>query len=465
MALPAPIGVQKEVVALPATGHVVVLGTAGSGKTTMAIHRAAFVSDPMLPNAGRTLLVTFNKTLIRYLDFLVPPELARRVDVRNYHHFARGYLATRGRMGFNWILKDDGERNPLIELAVENTKQSHGDEPLLNRPLEFFSSEIRWMNQHGIIDRDAYVEAERVGRNNARLTREDRPLMHEVYCEYVTLRRGKGKHFDWDDIAIAVREELEQDDGERMYKHIVVDEGQDFSPEMIRSLALAIPADGSLTFFGDVAQQIYGRRLSWSDAGLQVSGVWPFKKNYRNSPQIAALGLAIAAMPYYADEPDMVAPDEFAAAGPKPTLVRFTDEAAELAFVAAQAKAAATAGQSVGILVRRHRDERRVARLVRGAQLLGPNMTWRPGAGISYGTIYAGKGLEFDTVLLPLLSNAHLPDPTLVEAVGADEAAASDGRLLYVGVTRARQNLILSTSGDLTALLPDDPRLWAEVKP
>jgi hypothetical protein len=44
MALPPPVGVQKQVVALAPSGHVVVLGTAGSGKTTMAIHRAALLN-------------------------------------------------------------------------------------------------------------------------------------------------------------------------------------------------------------------------------------------------------------------------------------------------------------------------------------------------------------------------------------------------------------------------------------
>jgi superfamily I DNA/RNA helicase len=84
---------------------------------------------------------------------------------------------------------------------------------------------------------------------------------------------------------------------------------------------------------------------------------------------------------------------------------------------------------------------------------------------VSYGTIHAGKGLEFDTVLLPHLSANHLPDPVLVDAVGAEEGEANDGRLLYVGVTRARQNLILTISGQLTPLMPDDSELWVEVQP
>jgi superfamily I DNA/RNA helicase len=74
------------------------------------------------------------------------------------------------------------------------------------------------------------------------------------------IRQESGYKYDWDDIAQAVKEEMAQDDSDRMYQHIVIDEGQDLSPVMLQSLALAVPDNGSITFFGDVAQQIYGGR-------------------------------------------------------------------------------------------------------------------------------------------------------------------------------------------------------------
>ena len=64
MALPQPVGVQREVVALDPFGHYVVLGTAGSGKTTMAIHREDFLDNQIAAHAGTTLLVTFNRALV-----------------------------------------------------------------------------------------------------------------------------------------------------------------------------------------------------------------------------------------------------------------------------------------------------------------------------------------------------------------------------------------------------------------
>jgi superfamily I DNA/RNA helicase len=413
-------------------------------------------------HGGRTLLVTFNKTLVTYLEHLRPPEL-RNVDVRNYHHFARGYLAQRGLMSYNAIC-DNEQRDLLIAQAMQSVAARRNGEALFRRPLELFSEEIRWINHHGIETEAEYVDAERIGRAQARLRREQRPAMFDVFREYRELREANGKDYDWDDLPVAVHRELGLDGNGRLYRHVVVDEGQDFSPEMIRSLALAIPADGSLTMFADVAQQIYGRRLSWSDAGLEIDEPWRFEKNYRNSPQIAALGLAIAAMPYYAGEPDMVAPTEFAAEGPTPVLVRFDLPAEETAFVIAQARQAAESG-SVAVLVRRRRDEAPYRAAFRGGQHLHRDMAaWNPNPGISYGTFHGAKGLEFDTVILPRLAAGHLPDPAAVVALGEEEATAGDGRLLYVGVTRARQGLIMTCSGELTKLMPENDGLWQETR-
>ena len=461
MALPRPQGKQREVVTLKPEGHVVVLGTAGSGKTTMAIHRAAYLANELADHGGRTLLTTFNRTLVTYLEHLRPPELTN-VDVVNYHHFARGYLNSQNLMTPNAICSP-ARRDRLIDQAVRRVATRHKGMSLFTRPIAFFSDEIRWMKQHGIEDQDDYVARERIGRSSARITRDLRPAMYEVLNEYHALRSAYGRLYDWDDLASAARQALQQNNAPRRYRHIVIDEGQDFSPEMIRSLALATADGGSLTMFGDVAQQIYGRRLTWSDAGLSAGAPWKFEKNYRNSPQIAALGLAIAKMPYYAGEPDMVAPTEFAAAGPPPTVVSFDSDEAEVAFVTEQAQNAARAG-SVGILLRRNTDVSTfVAKLPKAQRVHRNLVSWNPSPGVSIGTVHGAKGLEFDTVIMPRVTTGRWPDQQLIAESSHEEAAAIDGRLLYVGVTRARQGLILTHAGQLTDLMPENENLWIEV--
>ncbi len=462
MSLPTPIGRQREVLYLPARGHFVVLGTAGSGKTTLAILRSAYLADRNTEHHGPTLLVTFNVALVAYLNHLGDQSL-RGVTVENYHKFARGYLASRGRMRYQAILEPD-ERLGLVEQAIKEVAGRYEAHPMFGSP-QFLSEEIRWIEQHGFETVDEYMEAERVGRAGARIPRNLRPVVFEILGEYRKLRSDSGKLYDWDDLAHEARLKMEGDTSAKRYKHIVIDEGQDFSPEMIRSLAASVPDDGSLTFFGDVAQQIYGHRVSWRSAGLTVSKVWEFRENYRNTRQIARLGLSISRMPYFRGLPDMVEPLSPTADGPPPTIVRCPTHRNEIDLILQQAIRAAKT-QSVAILFRDRADEDKISgRLPPGSIRLHRKMhTWQAGPGIRYGTYHSAKGLEFDVVLLPFLSADRLPDPTEVEEFGKADAAAQDGRLLYVAVTRAKTRIVMTYSGELTELLPDRPELFERLE-
>ncbi len=91
--------------------------------------------------------------------------------------------------------------------------------------------------------------------------------------------------------------------------------------------------------------------------------------------------------------------------------------------------------------------------------------TWDPGPGISWGTFHAAKGYEFDTVILVGLCAERWPEPMVIAARGRVSADAEDGPLLYVGVTRARRELIMTSVGQPTDLLPANDALWQEQRP
>ena len=61
-------------------------------------------------------------------------------------------------------------------------------------------------------------------------------------------------------------------------------------------------------------------------------------------------------------------------------------------------------------------------------------------SGVTVASLHAAKGLEWDVVFLPGLTEGNLP---IVHARG-QQAIAEEQRLLYVGLTRARQRLYLS---------------------
>ena len=466
MPLPIPIGKQQDVLYLPTTGHFVVLGTAGSGKTVLAVLRAAYLADPRTAHSGKTLLVTFNRTLVTYLHHLQDRRLMN-VTIETYHRFALGYLNHRGLMGrFPMHAVREGVRKlSLIQAAIEELR-TVSIAPVLMKSPEFFEREITYIGQKGLQTRAAYVASQPEVAQAESWTPLDTEAVFAVYELYRAKRSESGYLYDWDDVASAVCDAFANDPEGRLYRHVIVDEGQDFSPEMIRSLTKAVPKDGSITFFGDVAQQIYGRRFSWRMAGLQIKDPWLFEENFRNSPQISRLAVALSKTPSFKGTADLVEPKHAAAAGPLPVLVRALSLGAELRFAVAQAKAASRL-QSVAVLVSNHELERQLGQALKGSgavRLHRDMVSWDPGPGIRYGTFHAAKGLEFDTVVVPFLGSASFPDPVDVATQGASDALAQAARLLYVAITRAKSRLLLTYTGTVTPVMPTGSGLFEQIQ-
>jgi hypothetical protein len=180
---------------------------------------------------------------------------------------------------------------------------------------------------------------------------------------------------------------------------------------------------------------------------------------------IAKLGLAISKMPYYADQTDMVEPIFPVADGPKPALVAFSNRGKEIRFVVELARERAKT-RSVAILLRTYEHIAEVRLLLpAGAIFLKEDAgLWDSAAGLYYGTYHSAKGLEFDIVMLPFMSAIDMPSPADVAVDGQDAAMEQDGRLLYVGVTRAKSELVVTYTNEASPLLPTDRTLFTESK-
>ena len=451
-----PQGKQREVLALLTQGNFVVLGTAGSGKTTIALLRAELLSN--LPGNARVLLVTFNGALAQYMKGIGNPS-SHKLTVENYHTWARGYLNSRGKMPpRNGILGPD-EKASYIGQAVTELKGQNPRESTFRRSVEFFIDEISFVERFGFADLNTYREAERVGRAGTYLSRENRRWIFEVYTRYIALREAAGRMYDWDDLAFYAYNELQNDNTERLYTHIIVDEGQDFSPMMIKSLVTAVKPGGSFTFFGDVAQQIYGSRLSWRDSGIDASRIWRFDVNYRNPATITAFANDITRNEYWQQNEDMVAATNQIAEGPKPILIRFENKVREMNWVVQ--RVIATGKVSSTVIVCRSRAD--IDSFMEKLKNRGCHATeidkGTPGYAhvktVYLATFHAAKGLEFENVFVPFLSNDKFPDPdTVTKAVSKDEAYSDELKLLYVAATRSKYALYMTYSNTLSPLFP-----------
>ncbi len=453
-----PRGKQEEVMALPAKGHIVILGTAGSGKTTVALLRAHHLAN--IPNGGKVLLVTFNRALVKYMRGLCDVQTQKLV-VENYHTFARGYLNSRGKMPCRNGIADPDEKAFYIEQALNCCKMKYPTESTFKRSLEFFIEEITFIERFGFSDITEYKEAERIGRASANIKRENRKWIFEVYERYRELRETGGKKYDWDDMALYVFNELQNDDNERRYTHIIVDEGQDFSPMMIKSLVESVADNGSFTFFGDVAQQIYGSRLSWRDSGVDINKVWRFDVNYRNPATITAFAKSITQNKYWRQDEDMVEAVSQIAEGPKPILIEFFHKQHEISWIIDRAIAIGKTSSTV-IVCRNRADIDIFLQLLknRGCEAIEINKE-TPGFAhlkrVYLTTFHAAKGLEFDNVFIPYLTEDKLPDHDMISnAVSIEKTYADEIKLLYVAVTRSKYGLYMTYCGNLTPLFPRD---------
>jgi superfamily I DNA/RNA helicase len=464
MPLPTPVGRQSDVVYLPASGHLVVLGTAGTGKTVMAIHRAAHLADPATHNNGRTLLLTHNNALVTYLRHIAGDH-ADQIKIEVYGRFARGYLNSLGLMPRRGGITEGQERERFVRQAIADVRQKFRPSTYFDRPAAFFIDELEWIDGQGIADVGTYLAAQRIGRM-APLQQGQRQATWLIRERYIELRTTEGRPYDWSGLPREVLTHLRTDERPRMYRHIVVDEAQDLSPEAIRSLVAAVQPGGSLTLFGDYAQQIYGQRISWKSVGLSITTPELFTDNYRNTRQIADLALAMTEMPHFKDSPDLVAPKSPAVDGALPTLVQCANAQDEFTLVRQRAAAAGRFAR-VGIFTRTRQQVHAFSGGIRGATELHKNMArWSDEPGVYVGTYHSAKGLEFDLVFLPYCSATRFPEPDAVAAYGQQDAESRDARLLYVGVTRARTELLATYSEALTTLLPSATSgLWTVDQP
>ena len=264
------------------------------------------------------------------------------------------------------------------------------------------------------------------------------------------------------------------------YTALLVDEAHDFEDAWLRmAVRLVNPATHSVLVLYDDAQSIYQvrrRKFSFASVGIEARGRTSIlRMNYRNTAEVLAVAMHIAqsllavgaaatrgrggegtgdgagvgsddALPEE-DAIPLVQPRSAGRRGPLPVLIEAADAAEEARQLADRIGAALAAGRApdeIAVLARAKYLMRPIeAELARrGLPVQSMNAAgfrhfdWaRPALRLL--TLHSAKGLEF-----PLVFVAGLQALPMHEEPG-DEAA----RLLYVAMTRATHELVLSASG------------------
>jgi superfamily I DNA/RNA helicase len=281
---------QREVVERSYPGPAWVSGAPGTGKTTVALHRASRLASRLPPAGERpVLLATFSKQLAadlrdRLLE-LAGPGVAGRVEVINIDALAwRVARAAEPGVTRNWLGEAqalDMWRSLLAETAGTGGAQAGWDPQFLQEEW------TRVVLGYAITSRLDYLRVRRAGRPR-RLNRSERASLWELFAEY-SRRLAAANLWTFRQLtAHAARLEMARTAraGAR-YAHVVVDEAQELSPTQWMLLrALAAPGRDDLFLVADLSQRAHAIPVSLASLGIDIEGrSTRLTVSYRPEPQ------------------------------------------------------------------------------------------------------------------------------------------------------------------------------------
>jgi superfamily I DNA/RNA helicase len=454
---------QRQVVEGDYSGPARVSGSAGTGKTIVALHRAVFLARTH-PDA-RVLLTTFSDTLAHALRTKLrrlishEPRIGERLDVHAMHtlgrrlyalHFGRPQIATRQ------------EIQPLLaEAAREVGGHTFSPHFLVTEWEEVVDA---WQVETW----EAYRDVRRLGRKT-RLPESQRAVLWAMFARVRAQLAAQG--------CITSAELFNRlatqltDRTHRPFDFAVVDEAQDVSVAQLRFLAaLGAGQPNSLFFAGDLGQRIFQPPFSWRALGVDIRGrSRTLHINYRTSHQIRRqadrlLGPALADVDGNTEQ-RVGTISVFN--GPPPTIRVLASTADESHLVGTWLGDLCNTGvmpHEMGVFVRSPAELDRARAAVAHARLsckvLDEHVETTAGH-VSISTMHLAKGLEFRAVAVMACDDEILPLQTRMETVADDadleEVYNTERHLLYVACTRARDHLLV-TSVDPPSEFLDDLR-------
>ncbi len=437
-----PSAEQLKVLGDVKPGFRLIRGAAGSGKTTTSLLRLREQTEVRLKRRRRyghsapvrVLVLTFNRTLEGYIAELArastPNDDALELEISTFSSWARSLLGSVDILG-----RDQAAAilRPHLQ-ALVSSKQ-----------IEFFIDEIQYvLGRFPPTNLSAYATVTREGRGQApRVDRSLRQaLLNNVLPAYEQ-EKAQRKVIDWNDLALRAAKAQPT----LRYDVVIVDEAQDFSANQVRAVLAHLQDGHSTTFVLDAIQRIYPQFFTWAEVGITARPeiIHTLRENYRNTAVIAAFARPLVdGLPL---EDDGTLPDFTACSrGGAPPIVVAGKYSAQLKVMLDElVRTADMDRESVAILQPRGGawfDEARRVLRSRGipyCELTRQN-EWPTGPEVvALCTIHSAKGLEFDHVLLPGLSQQVTPHGP--EAGDADLQRLR--RMLAMAAGRARQTVMV----------------------
>jgi len=390
-----------------------VRGFSGSGKTLVIIQRAKFL-EAQFPE-WKIGVLTYNKPL---QDQLASSFSDSHIRPRTFHSICRRLIR----------VSEEGEAS--LEDWLDERLSGFPAAALGKSPVR---REIDWLREIGVTGRDQYLAVERRGvGKDLRLPAEMRHAVFDVYESYRNYLRENAL-WDWQELPLMVLEGLENGSLKpEVYDALLIDEAQDWAPVWFKIIQHLLEPEHGLLFLADDPSQSIYRLYSWKEKGIHIVGRtrW-LRAPYRNTYEIYRAAYSLIdgfaeIQTSLSEEGELVAPEissEEMRHGPHPRVRRCASVSAEMEQIK----------NTIDILKREGFRDEQIAVLARYRQDLDAIQAAVKGYGVRVSPIHSFKGLEMEAVILPHLQKTFRD--------GQSDHEASERRLLYMAMSRARERL------------------------
>lgn len=435
---------QQEFVDRDFNGPARVIGSAGTGKTVVALHRAVRLAAENSDH--RVLLTTFSEDLAAGLLeklgrlTLGRPQIADQITVGTVSMIARQLAAS---FANDVKIVSDSDVASLLDEAAREVGSG------IN--LGFLHDEWRLIvDAWNVRDGDRYRDLPRLGRK-VRMAASRRDDLWAIFSAVRQSLYSRGFETE-----AGLMHQVAQNLVDRPFTHVVVDEAQDISvPELALLGAIAGDRPNGLFFAGDIGQRIFRSPFPWKSVGVDVQGrSRSLKVNYRTSHQIRSQSdrlLPPRLLEAGGDE-DRRTGVTSVFHGPAPTMRTFDDAGEEVRAV----------GEWLKRTVHNGINPETIAILVRSDAELSRAKMARDHSGhedVLICLMHDVKGREFRAVAVMACDADVIPNEDRLLGASDErelrEIFDTERHLLYVAATRAREHLWLSSAEPASEFLED----------
>ncbi len=451
---------QRNVVERRYDGPARVAGSAGTGKTVVAVHRAVRLAraEPL----ARVLLTTFSQPLAdalrRKVDLLAGADrgAASRITVAPWQGLADELHQLA--FGRRPRIATEAQVAAVLKKAAEAIGVTDASDRFL---IAEFTHVVDAWQVGGL---KAYAETPRLGRKT-RLGGRQRERLWPIFAA----ARGELARLGLTTWAAAFGEltSIWSVRIDKPFAHVVVDEAQDLGVPELRLLSVITPGgDDALFFAGDLGQRIFQPPFSWKALGVDVRGrSTGLKVNYRTSHQIreAADRLLPGTVRDVDGQEEGRRGTVSVFDGPAPEVEKLANARNEQDHVANFLRGAIASGMTsdeIGVFVRARAQLQRARDAITSAGLPPLEAGDPPTpAGVLVSTMHLAKGLEFKAVAVMACDQEVIPDFARISAAAdeaeLDEVYDTERQLFYVACTRARDRLLVTGVAPVSEFLDD----------